>query len=412
MASKNKRLLKIGGLIAAAVLLLAAFASLRGSEVAVRAALARRENISNTISTNGKAEPVQNFEAHAPLATTVKRLAVHEGDSVRPGQLLLQLDDADARSQAARALAGLRAAEAALKAVHAGGTQEEVLTTRSELVKARTELDAARRNLEATRRLQQRGAASAVEVQEAENRLKRVQAQVNLLEQKQSARYSAAEVARVRAEQAEAQAAYAAAQDLLRQTNVRSSLAGTVYSLPVRQGAYVNPGDLLVQVADLTKMQVRAFVDEPEIGRLQQGLRVTIDWDALPGRTWEGTLTRVPTTVATRGTRTVGEITCHIENPDRKLLPNVNVNVVVTTVQHQNALTVPREAVRQDEEAGPRYVYEIVGEHLRRRQVQTGVSNAMRVEITSGLQDNSLVAIGTTGRGVLREGAPVRVVRQ
>ena len=410
MAAKNKRALKVGGLIAAAVLLLAAFASLRGSEVAVRAVHARRESISNTISTNGKAEPAQNFEAHAPLATTVKRLLVHEGDRVRPGQLLLQLDDAEVRSLAARALARLRAAEAALKAVQAGGTHEEVLTTRSELVKARTELDAARRNLEATRRLQQGGAASAAEVQEAENRLKRAQAEVNLLEQKQTARYSAPEVARVRAEQAEAQTAYAAAQDLLRQTNIRSPLAGTVYYLPVRQGAYVNPGDLLVQVADLSKMQVRAFVDEPEIGRLQQGQRVTITWDALPGRTWEGTLTRVPTTVTTRGPRTVGEITCHIENPDGKVLPNVNVNVLVTTAQHQNTLTVPREAVRQDD--GRRYVYEIAGEHLRRREVQTGVSNAMRVEITSGLSDNALVALGAAGRGALRDGAPVRVVQQ
>jgi HlyD family secretion protein len=411
LAPKNKRVLQIGGLIAAAVLLLAAFASLRGSEVAVRATHARRENISSTISTNGKAEPVQNFEAHAPLATTVKRLLVHEGDRVRPGQLLLQLDDAEARAQAARALTRLRAAEAALKAVQSGGTQEELLTIRAELVKARTEAEAARRNLEAMRRLQQRGAASAAEVEEAENRLKRAQAQVTLLEQKQTGRYSPAEIARVKAEQAEAQAAYAAAQDLLRQTNIRSTLTGTVYYLPVRQGAYVNPGDLLVQVADLSKMQVRAFVDEPEIGRLQQGQRVTITWDALPGRTWEGTLTRLPTTVTSRGPRTVGEITCHIENPDRKLLPNVNVNVVVTTAQHQNALTVPREAVRQDDD-GRRYVYEIVGEHLQRREVQTGLSNAMRVEITSGLSDNALVTLGATGRGALRDGAPVRVVQQ
>lgn len=410
MAFKHQRALTVGGLIAAAVLLLAAFASLRGSEVAVRAAQARRENISNTISTNGKAEPAQNFEAHAPLATTVERLLVHEGDRVRPGQLLLQLDDAEVRSQAARALARLRAAEAALKAVQAGGSQEEVLTTRSELVKARTEAEAARRNLEAMRRLQQRAAASAAEVQEAENRLQRAQAQVNLLEQKQTARYSAPEVARVRAEQAEAQATYAAAQGLLRQTNIRSPLSGTVYSLPIRQGAYVNPGDLLVQVADLTRMQVRAFVDEPEIGRLQQGQRVTITWDALPGRTWEGTMTRVPTTVTTRGPRTVGEITCHIENPDGKLLPNVNVNVVVTTAQHQNALTVPREAVREDD--GKRYVYEIIGDRLRRREVQTSLSSAMRVEITSGLSDNALVVLGATGRGALRDGAPVKVVQQ
>jgi HlyD family secretion protein len=121
-------------------------------------------------------------------------------------------------------------------------------------------------------------------------------------------------------------------------------------------------------------------------------------------------MTRVPTTVTTRGPRTVGEITCHIENPDGKLLPNVNVNVVVTTAQHQNALTVPREAVREDD--GKRYVYEIIGDRLRRREVQTSLSSAMRVEITSGLSDNALVVLGATGRGALRDGAPVKVVQQ
>ena len=65
---------------------------------------------------------------------------------------------------------------------------------------------------------------------------------------------------------------------------------GMVYSLPVREGAFVNTGDLLVQVADLHKVRVRAFVDEPEIGKLQPGQLVEITWDALPGRVWKGTI--------------------------------------------------------------------------------------------------------------------------
>ena len=57
-------------------------------------------------------EPIQNFEAHSPVATTIKRLLVKEGDHVRKGQLLLQLYDADLRSQAARAQAQMKAAQA------------------------------------------------------------------------------------------------------------------------------------------------------------------------------------------------------------------------------------------------------------------------------------------------------------
>src|SRR6185312_40636 len=106
-------------------------------------------------------------------------------------------------------------------------------------------------------------------------------------------------------------------------------------------------------VADLEKMQVRAFVDEPEIGRLAKDEKVEIRWDAIPGRVWEGVLTRVPSVVTTVGTRTVGETTTLIDNFDRKLLPNVNVNVSIVTARHSNILTVSREAVH--DLSGKRY---------------------------------------------------------
>ena len=407
--AKNRRL----GIIVAAglgVLLLGAFISLRGARVEVRAEPAVRETITNTISTNGKIEPLENFEAHAPVATTVRKLYVHEGDAVKKGQLLLQLEDADIRAQAARAAAQLKSAQADLAAVRTGGTHEEVLTNQAELVKAHTERDAAQRNFTAMQSLQQRGAASAAEVQEADNRLKRAQAQVSLLEQKQKGRYSRPEVSKAQAQAAEGSATYAAAQVLLRDANVRAEREGVVYSLPVREGQYVNPGDLLVQVADLLTVQLRAFVDEPEIGRLAKGQKVAVTWDALPGRSWEGTLTRVPTTVTLRGTRTVGELTCEVSNPDLKLLPNVNVAVLVMTARHENALTVPREAVR--EEAGKRYVFEIVDGELKRREVETSVSNLTRIEITRGLKDAAQVALGSESVESLREGMPVRVVRR
>ena len=190
---KNHRLLAILVGIGAAVVILGAFVSMRHGEVQIRAERAVRGAIASTITTNGKIEPIDNFEAHAPAPSTVKRVLVHEGDRVKAGQLLVQLDDASARAQAAKALAQLKAAQADLQAVGAGGTHEELLTNKSELVKARAERDAARRNLDAMTRLQQRGAASPAEVEAAQSRLKTAQAQVALLEAKSgSSRYSRA----------------------------------------------------------------------------------------------------------------------------------------------------------------------------------------------------------------------------
>jgi HlyD family secretion protein len=359
-------------LLGVAVIVLIVFASRRGP-VPVRATTVERGPIRSLVSTNGKIEPVQNFEAHAPIATTVKRLLVREGDHVRKGQLLLQLDDADIRSQAAKAQALIRAAQADQSALKTGGTHEEVLTIEVQLVKARAARDTAQRNLESFRRLQQQGAASSGEVKQAEDSLQRAQADVSLLEQKQKDRYSQPEVAKVQAQGAEAEASYQAAEDALAKSNLRAPFEGVVYSLPIKQGAFVQAGDLLLQEADLSHVLVRAFVDEPDIGRLAPGQRVEVTWDAVPGRIWNGAVSAVPSTVRLHGTRNVGEATCVVDNRDFRLLPNINVNVTIITAEHNNALTVLREAVRIDDSKP--YVYQIVDGKLKRREVEISLQN-------------------------------------
>jgi len=406
---RANRLWVILAAIAVAVIILAAFMS-RRREIPVRAAKVERQTITATIQTNGKIEPLNNFEAHAPAATTVKRVLVRQGEHVRAGQLLLQLDDAGALAQAAKAQAQIRAAQADLSAVRNGGTRAEVLTTTSELTSARVERDAAQRNLQAMRALQQRGAASAGEVADAENRLKTAQAQAAMLQQKLNSRYSQPEIARVQAQAEEARAAYAAAQDLLQHSNIRAPRPGLVYSLPVRQGMFVNPGDLLVEVADLSKVQLRTFVDEPDIGKLAAGQPVRVTWDALPGRTWDGEVTQPPTTVVTRGTRNVGELTCTVKNPDEKLLPNINVNVIITTASHQDVLTVPREALHESD--GKRFVFQVENGELKQRLVETAISTLTRVEIAQGVPQGAVVAVNAVNGTPLKPGMPVRVIKE
>ena len=93
--------------------------------VGVRVATARREDIRSIISTNGKIEPINNVEVHAPISTTVKRVLVREGDHVKKGQLLIQLSDTQARQDSAHALPAIRGSEAQTHAIQSGGTQEE-----------------------------------------------------------------------------------------------------------------------------------------------------------------------------------------------------------------------------------------------------------------------------------------------
>src|SRR5450432_4056471 len=88
----------VGGIV-----LLGSFMS-RGDPVPVIATTVQRSTIQSMVTTNGKIEPLQSFEAHAPAGTTVKRLFVKEGEQVKKGQLMVQMDDAAARAQSAGAL--------------------------------------------------------------------------------------------------------------------------------------------------------------------------------------------------------------------------------------------------------------------------------------------------------------------
>jgi len=155
-------------------------------------------------------------------------------------------------------------------------------------------------------------------------------------------------------------------------------------------------------------VQVRIFVDEPDVGRLAPQQKVEVTWDALPGRIWNGSLSTVPSTVKLRVSRNVGEAICILDNRDLRLLPNVNVGVTVVTAEHSGVLTLQREALRVDDTKP--YVYQVVDGHLRRREVDISLQNLTRVEITSGLTENSVVALSADGSKPLSDGAAVKVV--
>lgn len=364
------------------------------------------QDVSSSITTNGKVEPIHGFEAHAPLPVTVQKVLVKEGDRVKAGQLLLVLDDARARTDLAVAETRLKGAQERYANLLAGGTQQQLLFRRTDLQKAKTELDSAQRQVAALERLQQRGAATADEVTAAHDRLARAQAELAQLQPQ--VRYSPEEQTRALGEVTDSKINVQLAEDVLRNCDVRAPFDGTVYFLPARAGAFVSVGELLLQEADLSQLQVRAFVDEPEIGRLGLGQAVNITWDALPGHTWQGAVATLPSTVINRGSRVVGEVLCKFDNSDQLLLPNVNVNATIVAVSKTNALTIPREAVRQD--GTHNYVYVLQDNHLRRRDVKVGITNLTRVEILNGISQGDVIGVQSFSPSPMSDGIEVKIV--
>ncbi|WP_131994311.1 efflux RND transporter periplasmic adaptor subunit [Acidipila rosea] len=398
--------------IGSAVLLLLVFYAVRlatRTSVPVRAAEAEIGNLRNTTATNGKVEPQVNYEAHAPFPGIVKALYVHEGDKVPRGKLLLVMDDTDAQSRLATALANLRGAQASYDATSKGGTQEERLTLSSDMTTAEMNRDQAQRDLAALTKLQATGAASANEVASAKQRLQSAENSIASLNQRKSSRYDSAELAHAKATLDDAKVAYQAALTTIDQANVRAPFAGTVYSLPASPTEYVQQGDKLLQLADLTKMQVRAYFDEPEIGKLKVGLPITIAWDAQPGKIWHGHISRVPATIIGYGTRNVGEVLVAIDDADGSLLPNTNVTVTVTISNQQGILNIPREALHMEQ--GKPYVYRIEDDVLRRVPVTTGSINLTQVQILSGLKQGDIVSLNSTNGQPISDGMAVTVVK-
>jgi HlyD family secretion protein len=395
-------------LVVVLILFLAAgaYVELRPHRIRISVVKPLRQTISSSITTNGKVEPVHGFEAHAPLAGTIQTVLVKEGDQVKAGQLLLVLDDSRARVDLANAQTRLKGAQERYANLLAGGTEQQLLSRRSELQKATTERDSAERQFEALQRLQQRGAATADEVAAASDRVARAKA--DLAQLQSQVRYSSLEQQRAQGEIDDSKANIQLAEEILRKCNVRAPFDGTVYFLPVRAGVFVNLGDLLLQEADLSQLQVRAFVDEPEIGRLALGQSVHITWDALPGHTWQGTVTTLPSTVVSRGSRVVGEIFCKFDNSERLLLPNVNVSTTIVAGSKEDTITVPREAVRED--SGRNYVFVLQDGHLHRQDIKLGISNLTRVEILSGVSESDVIAVQSYSPSPMLEGVQVKIV--
>ena len=382
---------------------------LHQEEVPVRAAQVERRDIVSTVSANGKVEPTEDFQAHAPMSGVVDQLFVDLGQKVVRGQQLVRMDESDARKNLAAAQANLESSLATLHAMEHGGSQDELLTASNALSQAQSQVQLDESSLAALQKLQTQGAASANEVAAAQQRLTDAKSRVAQLQARRTGRYASGDLAAQRAQVAQAQAALAAARTAYANVDIRAPFAGTVYAIPVAQYDFVQAGDLLLDVADLTKLHIRAYFDEPEIGNLAAGQPVKIGWAAKPNQVWHGHILGAPTTIIQYGsTRNVGECLITVDDAQGDLLPNTNVTVTVTTQSRQNTLSLPREALRT--EGGSSFVFRIVDGKLVKTPVKVGsVVNLIRFEVAGGLNEGDKVALNSTTETDLAAGMHVRV---
>ncbi len=388
----------------------------------IAAVMPTRENLVSSISSNGKVEPISPYVMRAQLDTFVKKIYVTEGQAVKKGQLLLELNVKEAVAQLAETRSKLLRAQDDLQAAKAGGKADEAAKVTTDLAKAEAERDRLQGTHDSLARLAAGQAATKQDLAANEQALANAKAEVTrlLAVKQQFDRQAGLDAERGELQVQQTLSEMAALEDKVNNGRIVAPADGTLYSLgrnaaalPLKAGDYVRVGDLLAEMADLHKVQVRAFIDEPELGGLEQGEPVIITWDALPNRKWVGRTEVIPKQVVPHGTRSVGELLCGVNNDKLELLPNINVNVRINSRERNNVLAVPRGAVAS--EGGHRYVYVVVKNQLgvgkstlEKREIQVGIADAASYEVVSGLREGETIAL--PGDTDLHDGMSVQVV--
>ena len=379
----------------------------RGQDPSVQVAAVTREDLSSTITSNGRVEPISAVTAHAEFPTFVEKVFATEGQAVHQGQQILALDASDIRSQLAQAQAELLTAQTNLQNARAGGPPDEVAQLDGDLRQAQADATNLERTHKSLEQLVAKQAATHEELQQNEAALAKAQTNVQVLEQKKKAlkERSSVDASGAELRVAQAQSQIQSLAEKVRSANVVASGDGTLYSLPVHAGDFVKVGDVLAVMADLHHVRVRAFVDEPDLGGLEPNQEVEVTWDAKPGLTWTGHTEQIPKQVVPRGERSVGEVLCTVDNAKLDLLPNVNVDVRILIRKQNGVLVVPRAAVLEDK--GQFYVYVLNDGKIQRRSITLGIASASKYEVANGLSLNDRIAI--PGDEPLRDGMSVRV---
>lgn len=351
----------------------------------------KRQTLVSTLPTNGKVEPLEWQSVRAEIAGLVNQVPVHDGQNVTRGEMLAAIHDPALEAEIQATEAKLTEARANVSALEAGGRPAELTDIENSLARARLDLDVATKEHDTLRRLAQKQAATPAEVQGAQDKVRQAELAIQGLDKRRASLVAKPDIAAANARQRDAEVALNLARQRATRGLIRAPIPGVVYGLAVRTGAYVNAGDLVANIGRMDRMRVRVYVDEPELGRVSEGDSVTITWQALPGHQWMGTVERKPTSIQTLGSRQVGEVVCVVENSGRELTPGANVDAEIRTAAVDNALVIPREALRHD--AGGDYVLALNGDTVARRTVKTGISSIALVQVLDGLAEGDAVAL-------------------
>jgi membrane fusion protein (multidrug efflux system) len=308
--------------------------------VAVEAAPVRIETVLEIIRAVGTLRPNEAVVVSPEIAGRIARLPFAEGDKIEAGSVLVELDSTILRAELDKAQSDLTLAEA---------NRKRAMTLASQgtgTLRARDE------------------AVAAYQV---------------------------------------AQANFALAKARLEKASIAAPLSGMIGMRAVSAGAYVSPGDRIVELADIDPIKVDFRAPELALPHLRSGQAIQVTVDALPGLTFDGEVYVIDPIVDASG-RAI-KLRARIPNPEGRLSPGLFARVQIVIDRRENAMIIPESAVFADGQS--RYVYRVVEGRAVQTKVELGQRQPGQVEVLSGLDRDAIVV--TAGHEQVRNGNRVTV---
>lgn len=363
-----------------------------------------RRTISSRVKATGQITPKKKVQISAKVVGEITRLNVREGDHVTDGEILLQIEPDVYEAVRNQARAALEQAQEQIRSI-------------------KVQLADAKRTLHRRQELFEQGLASQEQLDAA--RVSVDTETVQLAVQRHAVEQARSSLKR--------------AEDDLKRTIIRSPMDGYVIRLNTEKGETVVPGStnlpgsVLMTVADMSRIQAEVGVGEVDIVNVKLGQKADVRVDALEGKVLQGRVTEI----ATSGVKDPAQGVIHFKvkidilHPDPELRPSMTAKVDIITAVHENVLAVPIQAVvkrplddsgkelrgsrakKAGEEMKKEVVYLFDGGTAALRQVTTGISDELWVEIEKGLAEGDRVIVGPYRElKSLHDGDEVRVAKQ
>jgi HlyD family secretion protein len=441
----------IGAGLAILLLAIAGFAvyQRRKDVVTVQTGKAQRQDLASVVSASGEIKPKTYVNIGANAFGKITRLYVKEGDRVKKGQLLAQLENVQSAADVNATQASLEAAQTDALAAEAA-----LNTSRADLNRAKSEAERAQLDWNRAQGLYQEALISKSEYDSQRAAWQTAQAGLAQAQARVAQATAQQDSATRRITQNRANLTHAA--DVLKKTSYAAPFDGMITNLPVREGETVvigiqnSPGSTLMTIADMSVITAEVQVDETDIVNVKMGQSAAVTIDAIPNQTFKAVVTEIgnnaivrSTGVSTSQQNTASQeakdfkVVVTLQDPPENLRPGLSATGKITTATRSNALTIPVQALtvrRQadlepkgadkesvqaaapQKEASKNGKEEIQGVFVIRNRkaefapLETGITGNTDIEVLKGLKQGDEIITGSYKvLRTLRPGASVRV---